>query len=223
MSTEHLISYTTHRHCGQHLLLLAEKAIYWQEEKMLLLADLHLGKAGHFRRAGIAVPGHIHHQDLERLSGLIDKTGAEKVIFLGDLFHSELNNGWFEFTAWMELYPDRKFILVKGNHDIFPPEVYKESRMEIHEQELVVSPFLLTHEPLAVKYQKEGLYNISGHIHPAVLLRGGGMQHITLPCFYFGLHYALLPAFGKFTGFSKIKPKKEEAVFAIAENRVLRL
>lgn len=207
----------------QTLHLYPEKAVYWQEQNCLLLSDLHLGKAGHFRKAGMAVPATLHQNDLQRLDWLLQQTGAGCVYFLGDLFHSELNSEWWTFARWLEQYPAREFILIRGNHDILPEEAYASSRLQIIREELIISPFILTHEPLAGKSRKGGIYNICGHIHPAVRLKGAAFQQLTLPCFYFGLHYGVLPAFGKFTGFSQIKPKKGDSVFAIAENAVLRL
>lgn len=210
-------------HSGQHLVLLPEKAIFWQEQETLLLSDLHLGKAAHFRKAGIPIPKKVNQHDLHRLKDVLCQKLPKKVIFVGDLFHSELNQDWWEFVEWMKQFPDVEFILVKGNHDILPADAYEGSFLRIIEKELAVSPFLLTHEPLGSKNKKEGFYTISGHVHPAVTLSGAGLQHISLPCFYFGLHNALLPAFGKFTGFYKIKPKSGEAVFAITNDRVIRL
>lgn len=207
----------------QQLRLYPEKAIYWQEQDSLLLSDLHLGKAAHFRKAGMAVPAGIHQNDLQRLDFLLQQTAAARVYFLGDLFHSELNTEWWTFAEWLGKYPEKEFILIKGNHDILPDAAYNSSSLKIVASELTISSFILTHEPLSVKNRKTGLYNICGHIHPAVKLRGPAFQQLTLPCFYFGLHYAILPAFGKFTGFHQIKPKKEDTVFAIAEERVLRL
>lgn len=210
-------------HLGQQLSLLPDKAIYWHEQQSLLLSDLHLGKAVHFRKAGIPVPAKVHQHDLQRLDALIGSTNARKVFFLGDLFHSELNTEWNDFTAWMEKHPRLDFTLIKGNHDILPEQAYADSRLQLVEKELALPPFLLTHEPLVDKKEESGLYTICGHLHPAVSLRGNGLQQITLPCFYFGLHYALLPAFGKFTGFHKIKPRKGDSVFAITDRHVLRL
>lgn len=207
----------------QILRLYPQKAIFWHEKNCLLLSDLHLGKAAHFRKAGMAVPAAIHQDDLLRLDWLLEDTGAGCVYFLGDLFHSELNAEWWTFAQWLEKYPKKEFILIKGNHDILPAAAYASTRLQIISEELIISPFILTHEPLAVKNRKTGLYNICGHIHPAVKLKGPAFQQLTLPCFYLGLHYAILPAFGKFTGFYQIKPKEEDQVYAIAENRVFRL
>ena len=207
----------------QQLTLYPQKALYWHEQNCLLLSDLHLGKATHFRKAGMAVPAEIHQHDLQRLDYLLQETAASKVYFLGDLFHSELNTEWWAFAHWLEKYPQQEFILIKGNHDILPQEAYASSRLHIIEEELTISPFILTHEPFRDKKIKSGLYNICGHIHPAIKLKGAAFQQHTLPCFYFGLHYAILPAFGKFTGFHQIKPKKGDSIFAIAENRIFRL
>jgi uncharacterized protein len=68
-----------------------------------------------------------------------------------------------------------------------------------------------------------GHYNLAGHIHPGVSLRGKGRQSLTLPCFYFGRHQALLPAFGVFTGLARIKPVKEDKVFVIVEDKIMDL
>src|ERR1700733_3821343 len=72
----------------QDLLLLPQKAIYWLQQKVLIAADVHLGKVGHFRKAGIAVPRDMEQSDLAVLSDLVDEFKPKKVLFLGDLFHS---------------------------------------------------------------------------------------------------------------------------------------
>ena len=64
-------------------------------------------------------------------------------------------------------------------------------------------------------------YNLSGHLHPGVNLRGKARQSVTLPCFYFGEQAGLLPAFGTFTGIARIQPKKNDKVFAIVEDKVI--
>ncbi|HEY4198814.1 MAG TPA: hypothetical protein VGM63_24910, partial [Mucilaginibacter sp.] len=71
----------------QDLVLLPQKAIYWKQQKVLIAADVHMGKVGHFRKAGIAVPRNMEQSDLATLSDLIFEHQPEKLIFLGDLFH----------------------------------------------------------------------------------------------------------------------------------------
>lgn len=78
--------------------------------------------------------------------------------------------------------------------------------------------FIFSHIPL--EEPGEG-FNLAGHIHPGVRLRGMGRQQVTLPCFYFGEGQGLLPAFGAFTGLGLIHPKNTDAVYVITENEVI--
>lgn len=223
MTTSQKTPYATHSLAGQQLLLLPERAIFWQEQKALLLADLHLGKAGHFRKAGIPIPGHVHRQDLQVLESLVQQWQPRDVIFLGDLFHSSLNSEWFWFEEWLEQHPAVRFILIKGNHDVLPQSIYSSSRLEIREENMEIFPFILTHHPPEPTGAPTKLYALCGHVHPAVSLKGPAQQQLSLPCFYFGLHWGLLPAFGKFTGFYKIKPKAGEDVYGVLPERVIAL
>lgn len=212
-----------HQFAGQNLWLLPQKAIYWQEKSILLLADVHLGKAGHFRKAGIPISGAVHRHDLQELEKLVQEWQPAGVIFLGDLFHSAYNSEWQQLENWMAQHPATKFTLIKGNHDILPQGLYKSSTLQIKEENMLISPFLLTHHPPAADSPLAEHYLLCGHVHPAIQLNGTGRQQLSLPCFYFGLHYAILPAFGKFTGFYKIKPKTGDRVFGILPYRVLAL
>ncbi|MGB5930899.1 MAG: ligase-associated DNA damage response endonuclease PdeM [Cyclobacteriaceae bacterium] len=203
--------------------LLPEKCLYWHTREALILSDLHLGKAGHFRKAGIPVPGHIHFHDLQRLDQAIRQQDVRQVIFIGDLFHSDINSEWLLFEEWMTTHPEVKFVLVKGNHDILPAELYRNSKMEIHDDCLDISPFLLCHIPPEPDTLPADRYTISGHIHPGIRLRGMGRQSETLACFHFGAASAVLPAFGKFTGLYRIKPAPTDKIFAVAGTRVISL
>lgn len=205
----------------EQLVLLPEKAIWWPAQSSLLLADVHLGKAAHFRKAGIPIPKAVHQSDYQKLEKLLADTQAKHVIFLGDLFHSDLNMEWTDFLQWVAKRPSINFILVKGNHDILPEAAYIADNLNIYAEKLEIKPFLLTHKPEPAKAREKGLYNLCGHLHPAIGLKGPARQNITLPCFYFGLHGGLLPAFGNFTGFSKISVKQGDAVFGITPTQVV--
>ena len=109
----------------QDLLLLPQKAIYWQQEKTLIAADVHLGKVGHFRKAGIAVPRDMEQNDLAVLSDLIDEHRPDKLLFLGDLFHSDMNADWDWFVFWRRQFPKLQITLVRGNHDIIDDSHYE--------------------------------------------------------------------------------------------------
>ena len=194
---------------GETLHLLPEKAVYWEEQHMLIVADLHLGKAGHFRKAGIPVPAAVHWHDLKVLAALLTTYQPEKVLLLGDLFHSSLNNEWWDFEGLLESFPKQQFILVKGNHDILPEPAYRQPNLEIYADVLHLSPFTFCHIPPEKEMVQQGYY-ISGHLHPGVRVIGE-----KLPCFYFSPKGAVLPAFGRFTGFINMKIQKKDRVFAI--------
>jgi len=208
---------STHQLLGQTLHLLPEKGIFWEEKNYLILADLHLGKAGHFRKSGIPISDLIHSKDILILDKLIAKFKPQQVIFLGDLFHSDHNQGWEVFKRWIKSKAPLPFKLVLGNHDVLDESSYRISNLEVMEK-LSLHHFDLTHIP-----EETELYNLAGHIHPAVRLTGKGRQSLRLPCFYFGKKNGLLPAFGNFTGTAKINIDKTDAVFAIADNKVVRV
>jgi DNA ligase-associated metallophosphoesterase len=203
--------------CGEELILLSEKAIYWPARKTMLIADLHIGKVQHFRRHGIAVPGMAEQNNLWRLSGILQKWKPEVLIFMGDLFHSAMNAAWPVFTDFLAGIEKTEFILVKGNHDILPAATFETGGLKVLEQ-LETGPFLLTHLP-----EKSDLYNLHGHIHPGVSLRGKGRQSLRLPCFHFAERYGILPSFGDFTGMYVIRPKAGDQVFVISDREVMKI
>lgn len=205
----------------QNLLLLPEKALFWEDERALIVADVHLGKVGHFRKAGIAIPKQLEQDDLGLLSDLIHEYKPRSLIFLGDLFHSEYNNDWEWLVMWRSLFKDIEFILIRGNHDILNDKLYTDLDFALHSQ-LEIGPFLFSHEPLKPKLLESSIpYVISGHIHPGVTLTGGARQMLTIPCFQFGAKQAVLPAFGKFTGKACVKRNKSDRIFGITRHKVV--
>ncbi|WP_183575194.1 ligase-associated DNA damage response endonuclease PdeM [Mucilaginibacter sp. X5P1] len=206
---------------NQTLLLLPQKAIYWQQEKALIVADVHLGKVGHFRKAGIAVPRDMEQNDLAVLSDLIDEHHPEKIIFLGDLFHSDKNADWDWFVLWRKNFPKLELILIRGNHDIIHDDNYLDLNVALHDS-LTIGPFLMLHHPLGneVLLQTDA-YVFCGHIHPGISLSGKARQQLTLPCFAFGNRQAILPSFGKFTGRVAIRNRQTDHIFAVLQNKVV--
>lgn len=188
---------------------------------MLLVADLHFGKINHFRKSGIAVPPKANERNTELLIDLLNKSKPEKAIFLGDLFHSHYNEEWETLGQVLKHFSACAFELVRGNHDIMSALQYERNKIKVIEGELELGPFVLTHEPL--KEKRESFYNLAGHIHPGVSLYGKARQAMTLPCFYFGEHQGILPAFGSFTGVARIHPQKGDKVFVLADGKILKV
>ena len=94
----------------------------------LIVADLHLGKTGHFRKSGIAVPEGVYKADLQRLIAQLYFFKADRVIIVGDLTHSTANKELELFRKWRKDFSLFQFDLVKGNHDILEDHWYDGSR-----------------------------------------------------------------------------------------------
>ncbi len=204
-------------------LLLPQKALFWTNTATLIVADVHLGKVGHFRKAGIAIPRALEQEDLALLSDLIAEHRPARIIFLGDFFHSDMNNDWDWIVMWRDLFRDVDMVLVRGNHDIIHDRYYERLGFTLAET-LSEGPFLFTHEPPDPRELDSAAgYVISGHIHPGVKLRGKGRQSAVLPCYSFGDRQALLPSFGKFTGRFCIRHQEADRVFGIVRDKVLAL
>lgn len=202
----------------QALELLKEKALWIEKHKILLIADIHLGKAAHFRKAGLPIPEEVHAQDFLHLKQLIATLNPEKIYFLGDLFHSSWNQQWEVFESFLSKNPSISFHLIRGNHDIMREKIYLRSLLKIHDSPLKIDNLLLSHEPLDVI--PEGYLNICGHIHPGIAIRTTTKQKIRIPVFYFSKNTLILPSFGNFTGKFMIQPKAEDLVWGVSENLV---
>ncbi|RYY70338.1 MAG: ligase-associated DNA damage response endonuclease PdeM [Chitinophagaceae bacterium] len=214
--------YVLHELSGNHFLLSADRTIYWEEEKTLILSDLHLGKSGHFRKHGIGIPQHVFKEDLQRLVAAIQLHKPEKVIVVGDMFHSHNNKELQLFLKWRNDLPHIAFHLVVGNHDILSLKWYKEANLELHYNDWAIANFVFTHDIGDASIEK-GKYYFSGHIHPCIRLKGLGRMSIQVPCFYFNETFAVLPAFGKFTGTYALKIHEGDEVFALANDKVLKV
>jgi len=217
---------------GQQLWLSPDRCIFWEEERSLIVSDLHFGKTGHFRKAGIAVPQSVYREDLLRLLCQIQYFRPRQLLVVGDLFHSRENKELALFLKWREDFPDLGIRLIAGNHDILHADWYSKAGIDVSREILRLGPFAFIHDITegGVGVTTEGAeatesgvaaadkgepYFFSGHIHPGIRIRGMGKQSLQFPCFYFGGSYAVLPAFGRFTGTVSIEPMPEANVFAI--------
>ncbi|MEP3372986.1 MAG: ligase-associated DNA damage response endonuclease PdeM [Maribacter dokdonensis] len=190
-------------------------ALYWAEQSMLLISDVHLGKVSHFRKYGAAVPQQAVQQNFNALTAVVEHFRPKTIVFLGDLFHSALNTEWLLFENWVQKTA-QEIILVSGNHDIISPLKYEALNIKVI-PELTLDSFLLTHHP----EERDGFFNFSGHIHPAIKLSGLGRQSVRLPCFYKTEHQMIVPAFGEFTGTYTLEPCEGCEVYALLGDAVL--
>ncbi|WP_296701505.1 ligase-associated DNA damage response endonuclease PdeM [Algoriphagus sp.] len=199
--------------------LLKEKAVWIPELSSIFIADLHFGKAAHFRKSGIPIPEPIHWEDLTILTFLINTYKPQNVYFLGDLFHSDLNDQWETLNHFLRKFLNVNFHLVLGNHDILSPLEYDLSTFNVFKEPLELKNLVLSHEPLH-EIVKDKI-NLCGHIHPGIRLVGKARQSIRLSCFYYKPNQLILPAFGSFTGLALVKPGLKDQVFGITNEKVI--
>jgi len=192
-------------------------AVFWEEKKTIIISDVHLGKVTHFRKHGIAIPQNAISENFRKITEVLDYFNPDKIIFLGDLFHSTKNAEWDLFENWV-LDNNYETYLITGNHDIIDENHYRKIGVIVVEM-LEIDHFFFTHHPT----EKENSFNFSGHIHPGILLRGLGLQSLRLPCFFHKPNQMILPAFGEFTGKYFLKPNVEDIVYAIAGNEVIQI
>lgn len=202
---------------GQTWRLRPDRSMHWFDQNTLILADPHFGKAEHFRGAGIPVPRGTTRHNLERLDVALDASRADRLIVVGDFFHSRggVTEGLIEqLVGWRQRWGGLEVINVRGNHDRQagdpPPEVGVAC---------VVGPWrdprhpgvAYAHEPAVVS----NAVTLCGHLHPAVMLEGRGKSRLRAACFHFQTRSAVLPAFGAFTGMKVIRPRRGDRVFAV--------
>lgn len=206
----------------QHLWLSPERTIYWEEAGSLILSDLHLGKTGHFRKAGIPVPAQVFQEDLQRLFTQVSHYQPKELIVAGDFFHSNHNTELDLFIKWRTAFPDLVIRLIRGNHDILEDDWYQAGNIAIHDS-WSSGPFSFVHDREEISEEQNRLFTFTGHLHPGIAMKGPGKQQLRFPCFYFGRGHAILPAYSTFSGLALIEPKKGESVFIIANNQLIQV
>ena len=205
---------------GENVVLLAERAFFWLSRQTLVVADMHLGKAVSYRSFGIPMPGGTTQADLERLSVSIRRTGARRLLLLGDLIHAKSGRSSQiirQVESWRAGHAELEILHIRGNHDRGAGDPPLEWHMTCLDEPRVEKPFIFRHHP---EPSLAG-YTLAGHVHPAVTIRGSGRQKERLPCFLIGEHVALLPAFGSFTGAFTVKPGPRDRVYLVADGEVL--
>lgn len=209
-----------HNILDAEFLLSYHKCIFWTNKEILIISDLHFGKASHFRKNGVGVTINLIEAEFENLEDCILTFLPKKIIVVGDLFHSYANNEVELFGHWIKKFHNIQWHLIKGNHDILGEEIYKNLGLQTHLQ-LQINNILFIHE--VPKILNEKLYYVTGHIHPAIKVSIGKTNQKSLPCFFFAPQHAILPSFGLFTGNYTIKPSKKDVVYAITANTVIKV
>jgi DNA ligase-associated metallophosphoesterase len=196
---------------ADHLVLLPQKAAYWPRERMLIIADIHFGKAAAFRSFGIPVPKGTTTENLLALDALIELTGASHILFLGDFLHARAAHAastQAAMLAWRDRRRDLILTLVRGNHDKHAGDPAAQLGIELVDEPYTVGPYSFCHHP---DIDAPG-YVLAGHVHPVYVLATRS-DALRLPCFIAGPQRMILPSFGAFTGGHALRPAPDERVW----------
>jgi DNA ligase-associated metallophosphoesterase len=196
---------------GETLVLLPQKAVLWPRERMLVIADIHFGKAAAFRSFGIPVPRGTTTENLDALDDLVTLTGADHVLFLGDFLHARAahaSSTQAAMLAWRRRRCDLALTLVRGNHDKHAGDPALELGIDLVDEPWTVGPFAFCHHPDLAADE----YILAGHVHPAYVL-ATRFDALRLPCFVVGPSRMILPSFGAFTGGYTVRGEPGERIF----------
>ena len=206
---------------GEKLELLAKKGIYWPKEKILFVADPHFGKAATFRKVGIPVSESSTEDDCNRLLQMLESTGAEKLVFLGDFLHARQGKTDSVRTIlfqWREMCPGIEIILVRGNHDLKSGDPWPELLIQCLPEPFQMEKWECRHHPV----ERPGLLYLAGHIHPGYGIRGIGRTGIRAACFWIRKNSIILPAFGSFTGLKNVFPSPEDNIYLTNNHEIVK-
>jgi uncharacterized protein len=167
-------------------------ALFWQEQRLLVVSDLHLEKGSSFATRGVLLPPYDTVATLGRLAAVIARHDPRMVIALGDSFHDRAAHERLSASdreALSAMQARRDWIWIAGNHDPALPS----DLGGVVASEVAIGPIAFRHEPTGAAGE------IAGHLHPKarVATRGRSMER---RCFASDGERAVMPAFGAYTG-----------------------
>lgn len=199
---------------GERVELLGDRALFWPARARLLIADLHLGKADIFRRAGIALPRGGTAHDLARLSMLLAVTRARELWVLGDLLHgtTDLMHWRASWNTWRAHHAGLDIAVLAGNHD----RALGSAALDVRQLGAAIDecPFAFRHAPQV----HPQLHVLCGHLHPVAVLPGIRRRW---PVFWLRQRISVLPAFSAFTGGMVPAPSPGESLVACVEGDLI--
>jgi uncharacterized protein len=182
-------------------------AIYWPDEKLLVIADLHLEKGSAFAARGVLLPPYDTATTLARLATLAARYAPRLVIALGDSFHdgdgpARIADG--SRVALKALQRGRDWVWIAGNHDPDPAAGIGGRFADA----LALGPLTFRHEPAPDPCHGE----IAGHLHPLARVAQRG-RAVSRRCFASDCRRLVMPAFGAYAGGLNVRNRAIAALF----------
>lgn len=185
--------------------------LFWPEERLLVVADLHLEKGSAYAARRVFLPPYDTSVTLGRLAEAVTRLGPRRVVALGDSFHDGGGAARLlphDVRALRALQTGRDWVWIAGNHDPAPPRCLDGD----HASELAIGPIRFRHEPTVSPCDGE----IAGHLHPVSIVggRGGAVRR---RCFLADELRCVLPAFGAYAGGLNILDSAFRRLFGAAD------
>jgi hypothetical protein len=168
--------------------------LYWPEQGLLAVADLHLEKGSFYAARGILLPPYDTAATLARLARLIMRYAPRTVVALGDSFHDRRGAARVDAddrASLAALQRGRDWIWIAGNHDPDAPDGLGGRA----EAAVTIGTLTFRHEPRADAQDGE----IAGHLHPLACIVQRS-RAISRRCFAADDRRIVMPAFGAYTG-----------------------
>lgn len=190
--------------------------LFWPDERLLVVADLHLEKGSAYAARRVFLPPYDTTATLARLAEVIDRLAPRRVIALGDSFHDTGGASRLlphDILALSALQRGRDWLWIAGNHDPAPPRELAGD----HAAELAIGSIRFRHEPSeAASSREDTTSEIAGHMHPAAIVGGRGAA-VRRRCFLADASRCILPAFGAYAGGLNILDPAFHRLFGSAE------
>ncbi len=184
-------------------------AIYWPDEKLLAVADLHLEKGSAFAARGVLLPPYDTAATLARLARLIERYAPRLVIALGDSFHDGGGPARMDDisrVALKALQRGRDWVWIAGNHDPDPADDIGGQFADI----LALGALTFRHEPSLRPSEGE----LAGHLHPLARVARRG-HAVSRRCFASDGRRVVMPAFGAYAGGLNVRDRAIVALFGV--------
>jgi DNA ligase-associated metallophosphoesterase len=190
---------------GTGLVADCEGALYWPEQGVLVLADLHLEKGSSFAARGVLLPPYDTAATIDRTERVIARYAPRAVVALGDSFHDGHGPdrmGDKDRAALARLQHGRDWVWIRGNHDDAPRPGIGGRFVPV----LAVEPLVFRHQPTGAQGE------IAGHLHPLARVAAAG-HAISRRCFASDGMRLIMPAFGAYAGGLNVRHRAFAKVF----------
>lgn len=161
-----------------------DRCIIFDEERVLVIGDLHLGYEKALEDEGMYLPRMNTESIRESLNRLIEKYEPKEIVLLGDIKHDFKRakyEGKEEVRAVVRLIADAaKVVIVKGNHDNYVQNIVADMGIPVVDY-VDIRGYRLEHGHIDSGKRPV----IIGHEHPSVKISGALSGGIKMQCFMY--------------------------------------